>query len=81
MTDESRMVNIALSKKLLERIDTFRFENRFPTRAEAMRWLMDWALEKDPSVQFTEEITVTSPKGGKAKKKIKTAATRYDKRA
>ena len=26
-------------------LDDFRFEHRFQSRAEAIRWLLDWALD------------------------------------
>ena len=40
------MINIGLAADLMERIDTFRFENRFATRVEAIRWLLAAALDK-----------------------------------
>ena len=41
------MINIGVTAELLERIDTFRFENRFATRVEAIRWLLGAALDKN----------------------------------
>ena len=29
----------------------FRYRNRFPTRAAAIKWLLDWALKQKPSVR------------------------------
>jgi metal-responsive CopG/Arc/MetJ family transcriptional regulator len=34
-----------MPEELIERVDDFRFENRFDTRAETMRFLMEWALD------------------------------------
>jgi hypothetical protein len=44
--EDKTMINIGLSPELLNRIETFRFDNRFPTRVEAMRWLLQAALDK-----------------------------------
>jgi metal-responsive CopG/Arc/MetJ family transcriptional regulator len=43
---DTKMVNIGFSAELLERVDSFRFDNRFPTRVEAIRWLIQAALDK-----------------------------------
>jgi hypothetical protein len=45
MASGDKMVNIAIAPELIERIDTFRFGNRFATRVEAMRWLLQAALD------------------------------------
>jgi Arc/MetJ-type ribon-helix-helix transcriptional regulator len=47
MADGDKMVNIAVSPELLEQIETFRFENRFAKRVEAIRWLIQAALDRD----------------------------------
>ena len=49
MKEKSRMVNIAIPEHLLARIEDYRFEQRFSTRAEAMRFLLKWALEQNPN--------------------------------
>ncbi len=38
---------------LLKRIDDFRFDNRFESRSEAIRWLLDFALKKKPRRQLS----------------------------
>ena len=43
---DKQMVHMLLDANLLERIDTFWHDNRFPTRAEAVRWLIQAALGK-----------------------------------
>jgi hypothetical protein len=44
-----QMLTFFIDIDLLDRIDDFRFANRFPTRAGAIRWLLEWALKKAPS--------------------------------
>lgn len=46
MAGGDKMINIGFAPELLERIETFRFENRFQTRVEAIRWLVGAALDK-----------------------------------
>jgi hypothetical protein len=43
------MLTFVIGTDLLNRIDDFRYENRFPTRAGAIRWLLEWAVKKAPS--------------------------------
>jgi hypothetical protein len=43
---EKAMLNFAVDADLLKSIDDFRFENRFATRVEAIRWLIQAALDK-----------------------------------
>ena len=43
-----QMLTFFIDTELLNRIDDFRFDNRFPTRAGAIRWLLEWALKKAP---------------------------------
>jgi len=38
--------NLSIPGKLLERIDDYKFEQRLDTRADAMRHLMAWALNR-----------------------------------
>lgn len=45
---EKTFLNIAVPKDLIERIDDYRFENRFPSRAEAARFLLEYALKQNP---------------------------------
>jgi len=46
MAARDKMVSIGLAPELMERIDTFRFDNRFATRVEAIRWLIQSALDE-----------------------------------
>ncbi len=45
--DEDTIIfNLAIPGKLLERIDDYKFEQCFKTRADAIRYLMAWALNR-----------------------------------
>ena len=41
----SPLLNFVVDQELLDRLDDFRFEHRFQSRAEAIRWLLEWALD------------------------------------
>ncbi len=45
--EDTIIFNLSMPGKLVERIDAFKFEKRFVTRAAAMRYLMVWALDRD----------------------------------
>lgn len=47
-TKDKQLLTILMDRELLERIDDFRYANRFPTRAGAIRWLLQWSLNKAP---------------------------------
>ena len=49
--EDTIIFNLSIPGKLVERIDDFKFEKRFVTRAAAMRYLMTWAL--DQSVELS----------------------------
>lgn len=42
------MLHIAMDRKLLKRIDDYRFEHRFVSRSAAIVWLLEWALSQKP---------------------------------
>jgi len=44
--EESQMVHMRLDAALLKRLEDFRFAHRFQTRTEAVRWLIEAALDK-----------------------------------
>jgi hypothetical protein len=48
MPSVNPILNFVADAKLIERLDDFRFKNRFESRAAAVKWLLDWALEKNP---------------------------------
>ena len=43
-----QFLSFIVDSELLRRIDDFRFRWRFGSRADAIRWLLHWALAKDP---------------------------------
>ena len=47
MSDKTYL-NIPISKELMQRIDDYRFEMRFPARTEAVRFLLEYALKQKP---------------------------------
>lgn len=55
MNTEKRYINLYLDAATLERIDKYRYDNRFPTRTEAIRHLIEKALppNKAPSSKRT----------------------------
>lgn len=46
MPTKKPILNFAVEEELLKRIDDFRFENRFYTRSEAIRHLIEKALSE-----------------------------------
>jgi hypothetical protein len=42
-------LNFVIDQQLLKRVDDWRFKHRFPTRAAAIKWLLDWALNQKPT--------------------------------
>ena len=51
MSINRTLLNFVVDSALLKRIEDFRFRNRFPTRAAAIKWLLDWALKQKPPVR------------------------------
>jgi hypothetical protein len=52
-SSEKQFLHFVIEPVLLERLDDFRFKHRFPTRAAAIKWLLNWGLGQKPA-----------PKGG-----------------
>lgn len=48
---DKALLNFLVETDLLKRIDDFRFKNRFESRAAAIKWLLDWALNQKPAVK------------------------------
>jgi hypothetical protein len=49
MGSEKPLLNFVIDPELLKRVDDFRYKQRFPTRAAAIKWLLDWALDQKPT--------------------------------
>jgi hypothetical protein len=45
---DKQILNFVIDPDLLKRIDDFRFRHRFESRAAAVKWLLNWALEQKP---------------------------------
>jgi metal-responsive CopG/Arc/MetJ family transcriptional regulator len=48
MADGKRYVNVLFDERILKDIDDFRFKHRFPSRTEAIRWLIARSLKRKP---------------------------------
>lgn len=46
----TKLVNVLMEPEMIERLDDFRFEKRFQSRAAAIKWLLTWALDQEPEV-------------------------------
>lgn len=54
-TSDKPYLNFIIEPELLKRLDDFRYKNRFPTRASAIKWLLDWALDQKPKPDIAEK--------------------------
>lgn len=48
MSEKKPFLSFVADSALIKRIDDFRFHWRFKSRADAIRWLLDWALKRAP---------------------------------
>jgi metal-responsive CopG/Arc/MetJ family transcriptional regulator len=46
--DNKKALNMNISEALLERVDKYRFKQMFPSRSEAIEFLLDSALKANP---------------------------------
>jgi len=46
--EDKTILNFVATKEFIEKIDDYRFKHRFKTRAEAIRFLIEWALKQNP---------------------------------
>ncbi|HET9281109.1 MAG TPA: hypothetical protein VFR24_04015 [Candidatus Angelobacter sp.] len=44
----TKQVLLRLEKDLFKKIEDFRFNNRFESRTDALRWLLEFALKQNP---------------------------------
>jgi metal-responsive CopG/Arc/MetJ family transcriptional regulator len=44
-SQEKQYVNVLFDEPLLKRVDDFRFKHRFPSRTEAIRWMLEAAMK------------------------------------
>jgi metal-responsive CopG/Arc/MetJ family transcriptional regulator len=50
-----QLVAVPMEPDLIKRIDDFRFKQRFTSRAEAIRWLIEHALAQRPKREESAE--------------------------
>ena len=48
MAKDYTIINILIPDKLLEQIEDYRFQKRFKNRAEAIRYLLEYAVKHSP---------------------------------
>jgi hypothetical protein len=48
MASEKPFLSFVIDPDLLKRVDDFRFKHRFESRAAAIKWMLDWALDQKP---------------------------------
>lgn len=48
MPSDKPLLNFVIEPELLAKVDDFRFKGRFVSRAAAIKWLLEWALSKNP---------------------------------
>ena len=48
MPSQKPFLSFVVDDDLLEALDDFRYAQRFPSRAAAIKWLLRWALEQKP---------------------------------
>lgn len=46
--EKKQFLHIPINDELTKRIDDYRFDNRFNSKAEAVRFLLEWALDQNP---------------------------------
>ena len=46
MPSDKPLLHIVMDQALIDRIDDFRYENRFPSRAAAVKWLIERSLDR-----------------------------------
>jgi len=52
---QAKNLNLKIDTQTLDDIDNFRFKNRFPSRTEAIRWLIEFALKQKPKRDISPE--------------------------
>jgi hypothetical protein len=74
MPSDRQLLNFIVEKDLLNRLDDFRFQNRFATRAGAIKWLLDWALEQGAKPDRSPVQVIVPPPALPAREEVKLEA-------
>jgi metal-responsive CopG/Arc/MetJ family transcriptional regulator len=53
-TDTRRYISLLLEEETIRRIDTFAALNRFSSRTQALRWLINFSLDRNPKLELKE---------------------------
>lgn len=48
MPSKKPFLSFVIDTELLNKVDDFKFKNRFTSRAAAIKWLLEWALNQNP---------------------------------
>ncbi len=48
MANDKPFLHFVVDSELMKRLDDFRFRHRFESRAAAIKWLLNWALNQKP---------------------------------
>ena len=51
MGREKPLIHFVVEPDFIERVDEFRYKNHFPTRAAAIKWLIEFALKQKPKIE------------------------------
>ena len=54
---DKRYLNFLVDPALLKRLDDFRYQRRFPTRAAAIKWLLKWGAKTETGAQGRRNTT------------------------
>jgi metal-responsive CopG/Arc/MetJ family transcriptional regulator len=55
MPTKNPVVTLVLTEELLKRVEDYRYENRIPTRAEAVRILLEKALKEKGKIKSDKQ--------------------------
>jgi Arc/MetJ-type ribon-helix-helix transcriptional regulator len=51
MAKDVKTIIFKINPELLDKIDDFRFKNRFENRSDAIKWLINWSLKLKPKIE------------------------------
>lgn len=60
MPREKPLIQFVMEKERIRRIDTWRYAHEFPTRAAAIKWLLEFALDQNPDPEPAAETEATT---------------------
>jgi metal-responsive CopG/Arc/MetJ family transcriptional regulator len=60
---DRRYVNVLFDEQTLAQLDDLRFRARFPSRTEAIRWLVAYGLKRLPKIEQIQKEHGSIPNG------------------